>query len=178
MQRGRNNDRVSRAELVAGFADLTMQRREEVERLTNFLDVRPATDPESRGYAHHTGEHPAIKAHVADWGVRLGWFADTRRVLREVRSREASGDLQLVLYCRSGKHRSVAMAMLLYETLRRTQQYIPSAPIAFIHWSNLARCGGAPRCAACSEKNHTLEQTALAAAFHQWGFQEVGHGRE
>ena len=169
LQYSRTQQAVPTPDLCAAFADLTDLRMAEVRQTTFFLDTRPATDPESRGFAHHTGTHPFIMFHVAQWASKKGWFKDVRTALRNATLGFDVGEYRLVLYCRQGKHRSVAMAMLLYETLRVTQRYTPSAPVAFLHWNDLAKCRGWPQCGECSNSDHALSREAVLIARESWG---------
>ena len=162
---------VSNDMLVSAFADIMELRRADVESHTYFLDTRAATDPESRTYCGHTGEHFMIMAHVADAAIKYKWFSQLRAMMATTRS----GDIMLVLYCKQGKHRSVAMAFLLYEVLRRCSAYAPSTPIAFYPWGSLAACTGAPRCPSCSARDHPVRAQAISECINQWnmtaGFQ-------
>ena len=68
--RGFKHQGVSNDMLVSAFADIMELRRADVESHTYFLDTRAATDPESREYCGHTGEHFMIMAHVADAAIQ------------------------------------------------------------------------------------------------------------
>ena len=166
---GQRHQNVPTPDLCAAFADLTGLRIAEVKNTTFFLDTRPATDPESRGFSHHTGLHPKIMYHVVSWGVRMNWFKDVRTSLHNATVGLDLGEFNLVCYCRSGKHRAVACAALLYETLRMTRRYTPSAPAAFIHWNDLAKCKGAPECSQCSHNTHQRVRKACAMVWDNWG---------
>ena len=159
---------VGAALLQAAFADLTGLAREEVEERVIFLDARRATDPESRGYAGHTGEHPMMLFSVASHGKRFNWFRALRIALHARRERNPAGDLYICMVCKSGKHRSVAMAILVQRLLRITTGYCPSAPVGFMHWSDLAKCGGAPRCDQCGQWDNPQVAAAVELAATDW----------
>ena len=173
LDRGQKNQNVSSCDLCEAFVDITKVRMSELWETALWLDCRAASDPESRGFKHHTGEHPEIMWHVARTGANLNWFRNARRHCHERTSRFPGKPLYLMCYCRAGKHRSVATAMLLYETLRRTARYLPSAPIALVPWGPQARCGGAPRCRECSARDHARAQEACERAFTNWGRVDV-----
>ena len=169
--RGFKHAGVANDLLVSSFADIMELRRSDVESSTYFLDTRAATDPESRQYAGHTGEHFMIMACVADVAVQYRWFSQLRSILHHMVNTR-SGDIMLVLYCKQGKHRSVAMAFLLYEVLRRCSAYAPSTPIGFTPWGSLASCRGAPSCPSCSARDHPVRSQAVTDCINQWNMAE------
>ena len=156
--------------LVRSFADLTSSRVFAMEETSLFLDVRAATDPESRGYADHCGEHPHIMASVADFAARYNWFQQLRRALRDLSgATKCERELNVVFVCKSGKHRSVAMAFLAYHVLRHSMSYSPTQPVALgTYWGSLARCRGPTRCAACADQQSTLVLSACKQARNCW----------
>ena len=161
---------VPRDLLVRAFADMTNSRVEAVHRSTTFLDVRAATDPESRGYAGHCGEHPHIMLSVSEHALHYGWFGSLRKCLRTVaQQHDCKLEQNLVFICKSGKHRSVAMAFLTHELLRRTASYQATLPVACgQYWGSLARCGGPVYCQACGDTRSPLLKTAFGKAKESW----------
>ena len=154
--------------LQAAFADLTGFALADVQDRAIFLDARRATDPESRGYSGHTGEHPAILFSVASHGKRLHWFRALRLSLHTRRERFPSGDLYICMVCKSGKHRSVAMAFLMQKLLRSPSGYVPGTPVGFMNWSSLASCGGAPNCSSCGHWENPQVTAAVELAATDW----------
>ena len=154
--------------LARAFADLTGIALAEVERRVVFLDARRATDPESRGYAGHTGEHPFILWSVAAQAKGMGWFKALRLALHSRRMATETGDLHICFVCKSGKHRSVAMAFLVQRLLRASAAYIPGTPTGFLHWGDLARCRGSPRCRECGQWEVPQVQAATDLAMSDW----------
>lgn len=165
-----NHQPVPRELLVRAFADMLRSRVAAVDASTTFLDVRSATDPESRGYSQHCGEHPHIIHSVAQHACRQKWFAFLRRSLREVAERHGCKvEQNLVFVCRAGKHRSVAMAFLAHDVLRRTASYSPTLPVAAgVYWGSLCRCGGPTYCRACGDQDSPLRGMARTLASDDW----------
>ena len=105
---------------------------------------------------------------VASHGKRFNWFRALRIALHARRERNPAGDLYICMVCKSGKHRSVAMAILVQRLLRITTGYCPSAPVGFMHWSDLAKCGGAPRCDQCGQWDNPQVAAAVELAATDW----------
>ena len=151
-----NCDYVLRERWLAGVYEFEEQMlrdalsRHGEHRVDIILDARRFPDPERHGTCddrYHSGMHPSVIS-------RIVYHHNFQKYLRYVkhiwkRWRASGPDLVVALYCRSGKHRSVAIA----ECLRRIAGSIEGMCVADVihlskcHW----QCFRRGTCAECSE---------------------------
>lgn len=153
---------------------LVALRRVGQPRVDMVLDARCFPDPRAQHVTNHTGVHPEIISRIVEnanfprylWDVRRKWR--TALVARE--EEEASGapgssgpELVIAVYCRSGKHRSVAVA----ECLRHIGDAAEGLEVADVmhlskkRWGKNVCRGGCTECAPFSQvRQSSLEQAA------------------
>jgi len=89
-----------------------------------LVDARCFPDPESHFFLWHTGRHHEIIARLCRHRNFPSWLAGVKRQFSRAVQADAGGRDQVqnpvtvAVYCRSGKHRSVAAAVILAHILR------------------------------------------------------------
>ena len=164
LKQGTRYARIDFDDMLRAYSDMTRYSRADLANTTVFIDARPATSHTSRAYWAHCGQHPIIIEEVAKFASKAGWFHTLRYNLNRLLITAGRYSLQVVCYCKQGKHRSVAMAYLVHHLLKHSRDYVPEAPAAFLPWTQLCRCGGPGRCAECGDADHPAYQRALAVA--------------
>jgi len=85
------------------------------------VDARGFPDPASIGAGYgHTGHHPEITQRIMNHFNFRPWLRQVKHRFLIAASSSCS-DVGLALYCRSGKHRSVATALILRHILQMEQ---------------------------------------------------------
>ena len=101
------------------------------EQCDIFLDARVLSDPD--GDRDHTGRHQGIIARMVAHTAWAGWLRDAHRKLKEVmRNWTGSPIIPVVVFCRSGRHRSVAASELLKGAVQQVEkwEFLPSLHIS------------------------------------------------
>jgi len=84
------------------------------------LDARVFSDPD--GARDHTGRHRDIIARMVDHQNFRSWMRNAHRTLKRVFRNWTGGPIvPVVVFCRSGRHRSVAASELLEGALLRVE---------------------------------------------------------
>jgi hypothetical protein len=136
-----------------------------------LLDARCFPDPEALKYCKHSGHHHGIITRICQHRNFSRWLGDVRKRLGAAAAasaaRGAAGPaaplLTIAVYCRSGKHRSVAAALILQHVLRR-EGWVCRDPqhLSEPRWSSC--CKG--QCVECKnppqELQNTLDKALLA----------------
>ena len=85
-----------------------------------YLDARVFSDPD--GARDHTGRHRDIIARMVDHQNFRSWMRNAHRTLKRVFRNWTGGPIvPVVVFCRSGRHRSVAASELLKGALLRVE---------------------------------------------------------
>ena len=107
---------------------------------TTAIDCRCFADPSAGMLRDHCGMHPIIIGKVVE-------HPEFPRVLRLIKARTFSAALPadavrgLVLACRGGKHRSVAMAYILMTVMDRDPSvHVIQPPTFLTHLERACRC--------------------------------------
>ena len=126
-----------------------------------YLDARVFSDPD--GDRNHTGRHHSIIARMVAHKAWVGWLRAAHRKLKEViRNWTGGPTIPVVVFCRSGRHRSVAASEFLKGAFWHVEgwEFPPS-----IHISIDMEDAGC-RCKNCSPSREICEsiQSSIALA--------------
>ncbi len=87
-----------------------------------LLDAQPFHDPHAGRLKNHTGMHPENIARVIQHEKFREWILEARDLIldavRRHTSEGRSGPVLVVVYCRAGKHRSVACVHIIMYALQ------------------------------------------------------------
>ena len=87
-----------------------------------YLDARVFKDPEREDVRRHTGRHYEIIARMVGHQNFRSWMRNAHRTLKRVFRNWTGGPIvPVVVFCRSGRHRSVAASELLKGALLRVE---------------------------------------------------------
>ena len=87
-----------------------------------YLDARVFKDPEREDVRRHTGRHYEIIARMVGHQNFRSWMRNAHRTLKRVFMNWTGGPIvPVVVFCRSGRHRSVAASELLKGALLRVE---------------------------------------------------------
>ena len=115
------------------------------------LDVRCFDDPDAGRLRQHTGMHPDIIERLLAHRRFQKWIVETVDVIMRAigpGSRAASGAPQILLiYCNSGKHRSLACAEVLSGVLEEVGEIQCGAVERLCEWPRMCELG----CTACQK---------------------------
>ncbi len=92
--------------------------------VTVFFDCRIFHDPNGGALRGHVGVHPDIASGLLQAHLFRPFWGDVKRTLQPA-LRAGPHDVAIGFYCRSGKHRSVALAHLAHGVLSRTHRASP-----------------------------------------------------
>jgi len=130
------------------------------------LDARGFPDFQSAQLTRHLGVHPEIIARITGHKRFPRWLQDVKRQWKEISARaEREGEQELVvaLYCRMGKHRSVAATECL-RYIAETVEGILVEPVLHLskpRWGKNVCRGGCDECSPFSEeRDAALERAA------------------
>jgi len=151
--------------------------RHEAHDVDLVVDARRFPDPEAMQFTQHTGHHYKIIARLAAHRNFPKWLAHLKKRFvhaheARVAARAAKGDasgvvptVTVALYCRAGKHRSVAAAIILVHILN-AEGWECSAPrhLSERRWSRYC-CKGV--CRECTDPSDELKNT-LEKALAMW----------
>ena len=115
------------------------------------LDVRCFDDPDAGKLRQHTGMHPDIIGRLLAHRRFQKWIVETVDVIMRAigpGSRAASGAPQILLiYCNSGKHRSLACAEVLSGVLEEVGEIQCGVVERLCEWPRMCELG----CTACQK---------------------------
>ena len=104
------------------------------------LDARPLSDPDAGSLRGHIGLHLQIQQKLvrdALHGRSIRWFC--RRIARCFSSARKGSDVYILICCKSGRHRSVALCELLGRALRLCD--LDAERVVISHFSSDRICG-------------------------------------
>lgn len=130
-------------------------------------DVRMFYDPARSSLSRHIGLHPEIMEGITRDRRFPKWLSDLRDGFREAH-KETS--VAIGVFCRSGRHRSVACARILAHCLEAEGWQCHTKHLAALRPKEWARtCGGS--CTACEGKGKyaAKREAALTRALEVWG---------
>ena len=94
----------------APYTKMPPERYDETRDI--YLDARVFSDPD--GDRDHTGRHQSIIARMVAHTAWVGWLRAAHRKLKEAFRNWIGGPIiPVVVFCRSGRHGSVAASELL-----------------------------------------------------------------
>lgn len=149
-------------------------KRQGLPDVDMIIDARPFPDPDAGLLTHHVGIHHGIIARVVKHNNFL-WFLKSvkrewTRALRRRRDDQVlySGSpplLSIAIYCKAGKHRSVAVAVVLRHILSNAEGCVCCEPkhLSAKWWARC--CGG--ECSECTQPPDEYDET-LQKALDLW----------
>ncbi len=154
--------------LLAAMAEveLTMQAPAVI-----VVDCRCFDDPDGpRGLRNHVGTHPTIMQRLQRHANFGEWIARVRRDLAVALGGHGREGIEMVFFCRKGRHRSVACAKLMQHCLGRLTHVAP--PIEHLSRGFWHR-GTCDECRTCCKPCAARDEVYAAA----WAaFREAGRG--
>ena len=153
-------------------ADDTLQRA--LKRSVGFradviIDTRSFDDPNRNCGLGHTGHHPDIISRVVRHHTFRDWLAGVQRQIFAASTGcevKANADLGVALYCKSGKHRSVASSFILKYIFEAEGWMCPEVHhLSQLAWGRYNCCRGL--CSECTGKPPSLH-AALQQAHRTW----------
>lgn len=160
---------------------LSVVLEEDIANVESFVDVRNFPDPEAAvmGLTKHNGHHPDIIAGIVRHPefyatlelVKRAWLEVLDRVIDRVDGSHApiyvKAPLTIAFYCKSGRHRSVAWACIMYYIFNRglTEGKVDLVHVSMQrgHWKHLCK----PGCEHC-DKESEVRDRALLLAWVMW----------
>jgi len=131
------------------------------------LDARRFPDPGATHNTRHIGVHPEIIERIVRHWHFTEYLRDVRRKWREVRERrrlqsDRTTSMVIAVYCRSGKHRSIAVAECLKHIGQRVEglRFNGRNDLSRPRWKNVCR-GGCDECSTPSERKESALQHAV-----------------
>lgn len=136
------------------------RRKSEQADFDHFLDMRPFQDPDAGGLRRHDGRHPAIiRRMVQKHPEFTEWLEKVDQVLSEVREGAERGrHSRVMLFCRKGRHRSVAGTLIFAHIARQS-----GLPCDVSHLDLEGQCCGCEMCAGSEGERNGALQDAWAA---------------
>ena len=143
-----------------------------------FLDVRNAHDPENTPLRSHLGRHPVILRSASRLAVVHEALRSVQRAIYASSAAEtaSSTDFMVVIFCKGGNHRSVAVSELLWyasqarglTTFSRCEQIHMTEMGGF--WVRPNRCGPCDLCChhGLDDALQRLKQEAVQNAALVW----------
>jgi len=143
-------------------------RHRAVPRMDVISDTRNFSDPE-QCMGTHIGMHPKILNRIAHNRNFPGWLETVQHDIQKVLSQHP--DAHVALYCRSGKHRSVACAWLLRQCVESQGWSAKTQHLSSRLWD---RCCKGLSCIWCSHSDDDENQQKELASLRQhalwwWG---------
>lgn len=141
-----------------GFADL-------------LIDARVFPDPEALSLTRHTGHHPEIVSRISKhWNFRR-WLRGVRKKLVEaIKNADVAAPTRnkivVAVYCRAGKHRSVAASIILERIFKNECWEVPQ----ITHLSSVRGWGKSckGKCEECIKEPDPTREDALKNAWEVW----------
>ncbi len=137
------------------------------------LDCRAFNDPEARRERGHVGLHPRIVEKVVTHRKFSRWLVNLKVGWARAMNDAAKGSTVVLLcYCKSGRHRSVACALIAGHLFEVTTGMPAPETVDHVcrqHWARL--CG--PQCRWCTVADEERDM-ALKQAREQWGVEMGG----
>ncbi|CAJ1437244.1 unnamed protein product, partial [Effrenium voratum] len=135
-----------------------------------ILDARMFPDPDAMHLTRHSGRHHLIISRLVQHRNFRVWLGIAKRRFREVVTRiERRGPrsemkLSVAVYCRRGKHRSVAAACILHHIFQAEGFQCPDIKhLSYKHWKSCCKMA----CKECQEPPEEL-QGILQSATKLW----------
>ena len=129
-----------------------------------FVDARPFPDPEAGDLRGHVGNHPQIIARMAEHKNFRFWLSHVHREIRLVLQRERT--VRIGLFCKKGRHRSVAAAWLLKHIGEREGWTCTVTHLCSDKWNYRCR----EWCRECREGSPRGKEIRIMALDKAWGF--------
>ena len=120
-----------------------------------FVDARGFTDPDSSHLRKHIGQHPEIIRRIVEHSQFRPWLKSVKTAVATAATNRCTTEITIAIFCRSGKHRSVACSLILQDLLSA-----PS-PRHLSEGTWLRCCRG--ECATCRGGLVAARQSLLAA---------------
>ena len=131
-----------------------------------ILDARPFINPEGSndksGLSEHVGFHPDIIAGVLDNPHFSNWLKEAKRKVYQA-AEESEGEIALGIFCTSGRHRSVALSVILGGILRAEGFSTRTTHLSANRWRGCAGKG----CDYCS-RSDSKRDDAIQEAIRRW----------
>lgn len=164
---------IEETELLAA-----LERRTSL-RFDLVVDARRFPDPDAMVLTRHTGVHHAIIARLVRHRNFPRWLGDVKRRLLALAIGRSSGlrgagagafvdsaPLRVAIYCKAGKHRSVAGAMILWYVLEQDGwDCVEPTHLSRARWGSFC-CKGL--CQGCRCPPAELWEETLAEALQVW----------
>lgn len=134
-----------------------------------ILDARMFPDPDAALLTRHSGRHHLIIARICQHRNFRWWLQDAKIQYQKVLQRcERRGvqtpKISIAVYCRRGKHRSVAAACILRHIFQCEGYHCPELQhLSYAHWRNCCKM----QCAECLHPPDEL-QVQLQHVYKQW----------
>ena len=123
-----------------------------------IMDTRKFYDPHNKKGGACSGHHPEIMAGVCHHHCFRGWLQAMKEKIRLWQPTTYGEPLIIAVYCKRGRHRSVAAALLLQSILVSAEFYAVSAEHASMHYWSRSMCKGTcPSCSSIEQKTEVLE---------------------
>mmetsp|Transcript_47663 Transcript_47663/g.153302 ORF Transcript_47663/g.153302 Transcript_47663/m.153302 type:complete len:729 (-) Transcript_47663:115-2301(-) len=134
-------------------------------RVEVVADARQFSDPAAIGaLTRHLGMHPEIMKRMVDFRPFGHWIREIRDEVNA--ARKTSETVGIAIYCRKGKHRSVAGSWFVEHCLKADGWTVTMQHLAEKRWEKCCR----GQCAECRglEPSVANREEALAEALRQW----------
>ena len=138
-----------------------------------ILDARMFPDPDSQNLTRHSGRHHRIITRLCEHRNFDGWLRHAKQVILRACQRKCAQVgmdrkawcVTVALYCRSGKHRSVAGARIIEHILASAGfESVPVTHLSQSRWGS-SMCKG--MCFECQNPPPEL-QDVLNRAYEKW----------
>eukprot|EP00927_Polykrikos_kofoidii_P051760 TRINITY_DN45556_c0_g1_i1.p1 TRINITY_DN45556_c0_g1~~TRINITY_DN45556_c0_g1_i1.p1 ORF type:complete len:558 (-),score=101.37 TRINITY_DN45556_c0_g1_i1:107-1780(-) len=141
-----------------------------------IIDARPFDDPEARSLTKHSGMHPDIIARIVQHQRFGKWLHDLKSnvtwALEEANKKVQSKMplLRVAIYCKAGRHRSVAGAIILRHILHAEgwQCNRPLRHLSQKDWPKGMCKGNCDACRSPTGEKLETRNTALNDALEKW----------
>lgn len=135
-----------------------------------ILDARMFPDPDAALLTRHSGRHHRIITRLCQHRNFPSWLNNAKRRFKEAfmsvgkRGSPSPQSLSVAVYCRRGKHRSVAAACILHHIFESEGFECPQIKhLSYAHWRNCCRL----ECWECQNPPDEI-QVQLQNALKQW----------
>lgn len=141
----------------------TALRRGVGENVDVVVDARRFPDPDAYSLTRHIGVHHEIIARLVRHRNFPRWFKGVKQQFLDLAGATAS--MSMAIYCKAGKHRSVAGATILEHCLREEGWDCSLRHLSQTQWNKKYCCQGL--CEECRNPPKELEDT-LGTALRMW----------
>lgn len=136
-----------------------------------ILDARMFPDPDAALLTRHSGRHHLIITRLCQHRNFGGWLQNAKSQFRQALHRQEKRGIgpmgpkiSVAVYCRRGKHRSVAAACILKHIFLTEGFRCPEiSHLSYAHWRNCCKM----QCAECLQPPEEL-QVQLHHAYKHW----------